>query len=263
MKKFILILLATGACCALLAADFWQTKKFTEWDEKEVGKILKDSPWARSFTVETGKSGGGGGGKSGGGGGSNSNRGMGGSGGMGGGGGRSGRGGGGNMGGGNMGNNGNMGNMGNTGERQQQRTGGSSSVMVRWMSALPVKQAFARAQYGDEAATSPDAVRSLEKQETHYVVALIGLPRTMVKKGDQMKKNAVLKIKGHDPIAASDATAEMKDNGIMFVTLSFPKESHPLKAEDGEMALELKLGSKTVTQKFKLKNMVYNGKLEI
>jgi hypothetical protein len=36
-----------------------------------------------------------------------------------------------------------------------------------------------------------------------------------------------------------------------------------LKAEDGEMALELKLGGKTVTQKFKLKNMVYNGKLEI
>ena len=36
----------------------------------------------------------------------------------------------------------------------------------------------------------------------------------MVKKGDQMKKNAVLKIKGQDPIAASDATAEMKDNGI-------------------------------------------------
>jgi hypothetical protein len=35
-----------------------------------------------------------------------------------------------------------------------------------------VKQAFARAQYGDEAATSPVAVRSFEKQETQYVLAL-------------------------------------------------------------------------------------------
>ena len=110
MKKFILMLLATGACCALLAADFWQTKKFTEWDEKEVAKILKDSPWSRSFTVETGKSGGGGGKWRGGG--SNPNRGMGGSGGAGGGGGRGGRGGGGGMGGGNMGNGGDMGGYG-------------------------------------------------------------------------------------------------------------------------------------------------------
>ena len=44
MKKFILTLLAGGACCTLLAADFWQNKKFTEWDEKEVKKVLQDSP---------------------------------------------------------------------------------------------------------------------------------------------------------------------------------------------------------------------------
>lgn len=248
MKKLIVTLLAAGACCALLAADFWTTKKFTEWDQKEVEKILKDSPWCQSFTVEAGKSGGG------------SNRGMGGAGGgMGGGGGRGGRGG---MGGGNMGNPGNMGNTGGQ-QQQQQQYGRSSTVMVRWMSAMPVKQAFARAQYGDEAATSPDAVRSFEKEEKQYVLAVIGLPRNMVKKGDQMKKNAVLKVKGHDPIGASDAKAEMKDNGVMLVTLYFPKESSPLKAEDGEMAFELKLGSKTVTRKFKLNKMTYNGKLEI
>ena len=261
MKKLILILLAAGACCALWAADFWQSKKFTEWNQKEVQKILQDSPWCHSFTVETGK-------KSGGGGSSNPNRGMGGGGGgMGGGGGKGGRGGGGGGGmgmpGGNMGNMGNMGNTGNMGGERQQQAGGSQRVMVRWMSALPVKQAFARAQYGDEAASSPDAVRSFEKQETQYVLTLIGLPRNLVKKGDQMKKNAVLKVNGHDPIAAEDAKAEMRENGVMYVTLSFPRENHPLKAEDGDVALELKLGSKTVTQKFKLKNMVYNGKLEI
>jgi hypothetical protein len=256
MTKLILSMIAAGACCALLAADFWQNKKFTEWDEKEVKKMLQDSPWCRSFTVEVKGSGKG----------QNQNqntnqnpnqnpnRNLGGG---GGGGGRGGRGGGGGgMGG--MGGGGNMGGGGGGG-----RQPGSATVMARWMSALPVKQAFARAQYGDEAASSPDAVRSLEKQETQYVLALIGLPRNLVKRGDQMKKNAVLKLKGQDPIEASDAKAEMKENGIMFVTLYFPKEGHPLKAEDGEMALELKLGAKTVTQKFKLKNMVVNGKVEI
>lgn len=247
--------MAAGACCALWAADFWQTKKFTEWDEKEVKKILQDSPWCRTFTVEV--KGGGGGGQNQGGqnqGGQNPNRNMGGGnmGGMGGGGGRGGRGGGGGgMGGGNMG-----------GGGGGQRTG-SATVMARWMSALPVKQAFARAQYGDEAASSPDAVRSLEKQEPQYVLTLIGLPRNLVKRGDQMKKNALLKVKGQDPIEPSDAKAEMKDNGIIFLTLYFPREGHPLKGDDGELALELKLGGKTVTQKFKLKSMVFNGKLEI
>jgi hypothetical protein len=258
MRKFMLTLLAGGACCALFAADFWQTKKFTEWDEKEVKKILQDSPWCRSFSVEVKGAGKGQNQNQSQNQGQNPNRNMGGGnmggGNMGGGGGgrRGGGGGGGGMGGGNMGGGGGGG----------QRTG-SATVMLRWMSAMPVKQAFARAQYGDEAASSPDAVRSLEKQETNYVLSVIGLPRNLVKRGDQMKKNAVLKLKSGDPIEASDAKAEMKDNGVVFLTLYFPREGHPLKAEDGELALELKLGSKTVTQKFKLKNMVFNGKLEI
>src|SRR5436305_13620646 len=104
MKKVIAILVAAGACCALLAADFWQMKKFTEWDEKEVAKILKDSPWCHTFTVEVKRQGGGGGNSGGNIGGqqnpnANPNRGMGGGGG-GGRGGRVGSGGGGNMGGG-------------------------------------------------------------------------------------------------------------------------------------------------------------------
>jgi hypothetical protein len=156
-----------------------------------------------------------------------------------------------------------MGNTGNMGNERPQQTAGSATVMLRWMSALPVKQAFARAQYGDEAADNPDAKRSFDKEEKEYLVTLLGLPRNLVKKGDQMKNNAVLKVKGHDPIAASSAKADMKENGVIQLTLGFPKEKNPLKAEDGEMALELKLGGKTVTQKFKLKNMVYNGKLEI
>jgi hypothetical protein len=252
MKKLVLILAALGAC-TLCAADFWQTKTFTDWSDKEVEKILKDSPWARTFSVETGKS------KSSGGGGSN--RGMGGGnmggGGMGGG-GRSGRGGGG--GGGGTGMPRDTTNTG--GSNNPQRTAASSTILIRWLSALPVKQGLARAQYGGEAATSPDAVRSFERQETQYVVALIGVPSKLVKKGDQMKSNAWLRMKGQDAIPAENAKADLRDNGI-YLTLYFPREGHPIKAEDGEVDLEVILGAKTVTQKFKLKNMMYNGKLEL
>lgn len=245
MNKIIWILAVLGAW-TLSAADFWQTKKFPDWSDKEVEKILKDSPWAQTFTVETGKNAGG-----------SSNRGMGGGGnmgggGMGGGGGRAGRGGG-------------MGSStgtNTTGSNYPQQTSGSSTIILRWLSALPVKQAIARAQYGDEAATSPDAVRSFEREETQYIVALIGVPPRLVRKANQMKSNAWLRLKGHDAIPASDAKSDLRDNGV-YLTLYFPREGHELKAEDGEVGLEVKLGAKMVTRKFKLKSMLYNGKLEL
>ncbi len=54
------VLMTLGlAAVALLAADFWQTKKFTDWTDKEVQKILKDSPWARPVEVRLGGGGGG------------------------------------------------------------------------------------------------------------------------------------------------------------------------------------------------------------
>src|SRR5205807_806264 len=133
-------------------------------------------------TVEVKRSGGGKGSSN-----PNAGRGGGGGGGMGGGGGRGGgRGGGGGMGGGG----GNMGGMGNPGGDRPQQTGASATVRAQWISSMPVKQALARAQYGDEAAENPDAKRSLEKAETQYVILLIGLPRNMVKRGDQMKSMA-------------------------------------------------------------------------
>lgn len=36
---------------ALVAADFWEEKDFMSWSDKEVGKMLSDSPWAKKHTV--------------------------------------------------------------------------------------------------------------------------------------------------------------------------------------------------------------------
>ena len=243
------MLFSALACAALWAEDFWQAKKFTEWDQKEVEKLLKNSPWCRTFSVEVRRGGGGGGARAAD---PNPGRGMGGGGidGMGGraGGGRGGRGGGG---------------MGLPRSERPQQGNVSAAVLARWISALPVKQALARAQFGDEAAENPDARRSLEKQETQYVLLLIGLPRNLVRRGEQMKNAASLVVKGRDPIPAENARAEMRENGLMFVTLYFSKANHPLAPEDGDIAVQLKLPNQTITQKFKLKNMVFNGKLEI
>ena len=41
----------------LLAADFWDTKPFAEWNDKEITKVLEDSPWADRVNVRTGQKG--------------------------------------------------------------------------------------------------------------------------------------------------------------------------------------------------------------
>src|SRR5439155_19214477 len=35
----------------LLAADFWEEKPFLTWSDKEVDRIITDSPWAQRLTV--------------------------------------------------------------------------------------------------------------------------------------------------------------------------------------------------------------------
>ena len=45
--------LALGAA-TLWAADPWEKKDFTQWGEKEIRKVLTDSPWSQSTNVKTG-----------------------------------------------------------------------------------------------------------------------------------------------------------------------------------------------------------------
>ena len=49
MKKTagLAILLAFVAMLTVLAKDFWAEKPFTDWNEKEVRRILSDSPWGK------------------------------------------------------------------------------------------------------------------------------------------------------------------------------------------------------------------------
>ena len=250
------ILMGLGLAALLPAADPWKAKKFTEWTDKEVQKVLKDSPWARPVEVRLegggGMMGGGGGGRGGrggrgGGGGSIPSAASGGPGG----GGDEGMGGGGGRGGGGMG---------------SSEAPPATTVIVRWHSALPIKQAVARARYGDEAAHSPEAAKTLQRKETHYIVGMIGLPPAAARMDPKkMKSNALLKIKDRPPVEAEAVQPARGERGLDLY-LFFPKTlpgSQVIVLEDNEVEVELKLGSTNVRRKFKLKDMVFDDKLEI
>ncbi|HVP00206.1 MAG TPA: hypothetical protein VMT15_19175 [Bryobacteraceae bacterium] len=255
MKRIVSPLLALAICA--WAADFWQSKPFTEWNEKEVQKLLSNSPWSKEVSVTIA-----GGGGEGGGGGSR--------------GGRRGGGGGGDVtgdtpltgpatgaGGANAG--------GNAGVRELGTPGGggggapSMQVVVSWRTALPLRQAIVKQKFGAEAGSSPDAKKMLEEEQKAYAIVLSGLPGRMLRGSEEMKaallKNTVLSIKGKEPIAPSDLQTGASGQHATVVFL-FPKTA-PIDADDKEVEFSSKMGPIVIKQKFKLKDMMFNGKLEL
>jgi hypothetical protein len=214
----------------LWAADFW-TKPYTDWTDKEVQKIGNSSPWAKEFSVALGGGGGapgGGSGKRGGGGGGGQN-------------------------------NPAAANADDVG-------GGGLTLYIRWQSALPVKQAVARAKYGAQAASSPDAKQFLETDEPSYVIVVDGLNRGMLGGGDAdaIKKTSLeqtaLIIKGKEPIKPTDF--RMVGQGRVSAVFAFPK-TNPIDVDDKEVEFQTKLGMVSIRQRFRLKDMMFNGKLEL
>ena len=142
----------------------------------------------------------------------------------------------------------------------------SMRVYVRWVSALPVRQAIARMRYGSEVADSAEAVSELEREEENYIVSVAPLPARAMR-GDpaQLKTMASLNIKGIAPIAPDDVVGQRSENDAE-VFFYFPKGqngSHTIKLQDKEVEFVLKLGNMNIKRKFKLQDMVYNGKLEM
>ena len=237
MKRawFILpVALAFGVAVSL-ASDFWEKKKFPDWSESEAGRMLSDSPWARPVLISLGSMAGSTGGLQ------PAERGSGGK------------------------------SCSACADRASPMVGraqlptlaGSISLIVRWRTALPVKQAVAKLRFGEETANSPTAREFLDRQETTYIVSLSGLPAIAVPDDlEQVKASASLNVKGRPPIPAE----HVQGSGAGSLALVFPKGqggNHVITLEDREVEFRVKLGAISVSRKFKPKEMVYRGKLEL
>ena len=246
LKKSSMLVLLCAVCA--WAADFWTTKPFTDWSDKEVQKIISDSPWAGKVTMSAGLSlsvpeSGGGGGRGGGG-----------------------RGGG--RGGGPQGDavNSDPGVAGGGGG--DFGGGGPSGVTVTlfWQTAAPVKQALIKRQYGAEAGTSPEAKAKLDRVEQVYVLTMLGVPGFALASTQGDKKAALLDstmltVSGKPPLKAADVQVS-GGRGASTVSFLFPKTT-TFTVDDKEVEFSSKFGTSTIKRKFKLKDMVFNGKVEM
>jgi hypothetical protein len=211
----------------LLAADFWEEKPFLMWSDKEVDKVITESPWAQKLTVVNQGSptpslagGSGGGGDDGGGRG-----------------GRGGRGGG----------------------------GGGGAVTLRltitWRSALPIKQAVVRGGAGLGGVVSTPIQAVLDQKEAFYVVTIAGVPARFSRQAADMKDATVLRRDKKPDIAAGDVRVE-QDQGNLLLGFFFPR-TDAITLDDKEVEIFTKLGEIEIKKKFKLKDMVFHGQLEM
>jgi hypothetical protein len=230
----------------LCAADVWVAKPYSAWSDKDIRKIMTDSPWSRSVSViipdgtvlqaflarggpaaptgpgiaETG--GGLGVGQSG-------------------------------------------PQPGSPPPAPVQPGRPQPALIVRWQSATVVQQALVKLQYGDKAATSPEAQKRLEPNAAYYIIAVGNLPASQKLRDAEVRKALLgmttLTVNGKDhPIAAKDVVYVEAGEGMIEARFLFPRD-FVLTADDKEVEFATMFGKAAVKAKFNLKNMAINGKL--
>lgn len=214
----------------LLAADFWETKDPRDWSASEIERILTDSPWAHeadvSFVGDRSSPIGGGGNSPGQ---------------------RSGR----SRTPGGIGlPDGGWGAPFTTGGLQASGMG-KNQVIVRWSSALPIRQALRQvdALQIDE---RPDLLRD------YYIVSLTHVPAGMARLSDtpeRLRTAARLTPKGRGTILAERIEVRPQP-GTPGIDLYFPR-GFGIGIEDRNVVFELSAESYVVSAKFKPREMAY------
>jgi hypothetical protein len=151
------------------------------------------------------------------------------------------------------------------GDEAWQPASGPVKLTIQWRSALPVRQALARSKYGAEAATSAEAKRFLETEPSGYVIAVIGIPKAFLHgDGETLKKmltdRAAISAGGRAPIHPDEI--QFRAAAAVDVFFAFPKAS-VFTVDDKDIEFAVRIDPLTIKEKFRLRDMMFQGKLEL
>ena len=216
---------------AVAGAQFWERESASDWSDSEVEELLTDSPWSHGVMVNSpdtslaGRVGGLSGGVVGAGAGSRA--------GVGAAGGGVGGAGAGNLGGGSF-----LGLAART------------RMIVRWASALPVRQAAARR----DGAPVPD------REEPNYRVTVAGIPRALAEELvslDAVRDATTLRVGSRDERSPIDILVGYEGEQLA-IDWYFSRDD-PIVAADGEIEFVTQLGPVSIERTFDLSDMTLDG----
>jgi hypothetical protein len=149
---------------------------------------------------------------------------------------------------------------------------GPAEVTVQWQSAQVVRLALAK-----KAGTAVDAASF--KPQDEYVIALIGLPITAVggraasadsdattgpdeaqRIEEHVKSSASILRPGHEPLTPTKVELDQGSDGRMLIHFS---KADPIDSKEKSVEFRLGTGKTQLQKKFTLKDMEYQGKLEL
>ena len=226
-RRHIAIAIVWLAVCAVLtAADFWEEKELTDWSDRDVQRMMSNSPWAKRITVvfprppraAINDS----------------------------------------VGGAQAAGRGGFGGRGGDalGGRQQSR------LVVQWRSALPMRQAIVRGRIGEGGALDSAGRQLLAQVPTAYFVVVSGLPRPFARLDPAaLMAETRLERRGKPPILPIQASAQPEGNGAALVYL-FPRDDAITLADD-EVEFVTEVAEASIKRKFELEDMVINGQLQL
>ena len=150
-----------------------------------------------------------------------------------------------------------------------QLTGARAEIFLttRWASALPIRRAMALAQFGEAGLQDERAVDLLSRSEPEYVIEVAGFPTTLIHQGAEkfeaeLLKSTRLYTPTSRPVPPSSVTVPPHGMHLM-ATLRFPR-FEGLDTKDGWIELAMaQPGAFKFQERFKLKDMVYEGRLEL
>jgi hypothetical protein len=150
--------------------------------------------------------------------------------------------------------------------------GGASSVRTeiylttRWSSALPIRRGLAIQEFGAGGLENEKALELLNAEQTEYVIEIAGFPTTIIRQGAkkfaaELLKSARVVVPGRAPLRAT--SSYVPEYGMHLVaTLRFPRFDD-LDSKDGTIEVNAQSGNMNIRERFKLKDMMYGGKLEL
>jgi hypothetical protein len=143
------------------------------------------------------------------------------------------------------------------------------TIVVRWESGLPVRLARRNAALPEK--YSGRYVLSVGRLPLGFIAGLSGKrparggldeAATRAEVVAQIGKTACLEPLGRDVIRAA-AVEWVSDSLSAGILVSFTPPQRPIRLEDGEVTLSAQAGLLSIRARFSLKQMVYNGRLEL
>lgn len=135
--------------------------------------------------------------------------------------------------------------------------GQNITLKITWLTALPIKQAVLKERVDAGGILAESAKEIMSVQEEYYVIGVTGLPADIAQKLTE----ASLRVANKPEIEPAKGDFQSRGRTVDVMIL-FPR-TNPISVEDKEVELILKLNDAEIGKKFPLKDMVYNGKLEL